>query len=341
MKKIIFIAFTLFAIFLSSCTSNNDIEITEHKDLSINEYTSFLNKIDSINSLYTPKSHTLKAGGLLNYVLKNKAEKVADTGGNVVGGWIGKYLGTAVGTAMANPVVAASGYVIGRSVGRTVGGILASYACKLFIDYHMSHNNILKVPYQLEANSSIKDSIPYYIPEKQNLTTEDSLGYIHNHIIDSLECNKEEYMANGGINYDLLYLRCVKYAKCYGVDCDSITNNEEFKQAIIRYCKEISNLACKAENEEITFSQYGEGATNLLKAHGISEEIVSLFNDYILKVADTSEQLSEEQQKQYANELFQAIDNSKLSTELKNEAETSTNMMINSSIYWKQKNSEQ
>ncbi len=342
MKKIILITITLFTLFLSSCTKNNDIDISAHQDLSINEYTRFLNEIDSINSLYIPESHTLKASGLLSYVLKTRAEKVADTGGNIVGGWVGKYLGTAVGTAMANPVVAASGYVIGRSVGRTVGGVLASYACKLLIDYHMSHNNIIqKTPYKLNVNTPVQDSIPYYIPEKQNLTTEDSLGYIHNYIMEALENNKEEYLISECIDYDLLYLHCVNYAKGYGVACDSITNDEQFKQTIIKYSKEISSLACKAENEEIPFAKYTEGATNLLKEHGISEDIISLFKDYTLKVADISEQLSEEQQKQYANELFQAIEKSNLPTELKNEAETSTNMMINSSIYWKQNNSKQ
>ncbi len=74
----------------------------------------------------------------------------------------------------------------------------------------------------------------------------------------------------------------------------------------------------------------------MLKAYGISKEIASLFKDYTLKVSSTCEQLSEEQQKQYADELFQAIEGSNLPKELKNEAETSTNMMINSSIYWGQ-----
>lgn len=96
------------------------------------------------------------------------------------------------------------------------------------------------------------------------------------------------------------------------------------------------NISCDStlyDVEVVIRDQYGNimhRSTQTIDPTGT----VSLFKDYVVKVSKTCDNLTEAQQKEYAKELFDAIKNSELQKEAKEEATYTTNILINSSIYW-------
>ena len=176
-----------------------------------------------------------------------------------------------------------------------------------------------------------------YIPKRDELDTADSIGYVHNKVMEVLSSQTEKYISEAGINYDLIYSDCVNLLKEHGISNDTITTDATFKEEVIQNAKEMAGLQ-NAVTDEDSYNTFRDSMITQVKGCGAPNETVSLFSDYILKVSDVCEKLSDEQQVQYANELFKAIDKSWMTNEQKEEAASSTNVLINSSMYWNHEN---
>lgn len=89
MKKALYIITVIISIlFVSSCSETNDFSSTDNINVSnINNYNAFLNSVDSINNMYLSNVTTTRGKGFTNYVLDKKLDKIADSGGSIVGGW--------------------------------------------------------------------------------------------------------------------------------------------------------------------------------------------------------------------------------------------------------------
>lgn len=335
MKKVIFLASLLVLFIASSCSNYMDNEQINSSNEKIstanNGYEHFISTVDSINVKYASVGQS-GTRGFLHYTITKKGEKVVDTGGSIVGGWVGKHFGTAVGASFGNPVTAALGYAAGRYVGRAVGGVLASYCCHVFACYAAT-----KI-FRAKAKDGIlgfADTTMCYIPERNEPDKTDSIGYVHNKVMETLSSQTEKYISEAGINYDIIYRDCVNLLKEYGISNDTITTDTTFKEKVIQNAKDMAGLQ-NAVTDEDSYNAFRDSMIRQVKGCGAPDETVSLFSDYILKVSDVCEKLSDEQQVQYANELFKAIDKSWMTNEQKEEAASSTNVLINSSMYWNQ-----
>ena len=123
-------------------------------------------------------------------------------------------------------------------------------------------------------------------------------------------------------------------AKQYGIENDTITGSQEYKNAVLDYAKKMAQLTYEACVDTAKYENFYNKAAETLERAKIPEETVSLFKDYVVKVSKTCDNLTEAQQKEYAKELFDAIENSELQKEAKEEVTSTTNVLINSSIYW-------
>lgn len=334
MKKALYIITVIISIlFVSSCSETNDFSSTDNINVSnINNYNSFLNSVDSINNMYLSNVTTTRGKGFTNYVLDKKLDKIADSGGSIVGGWIGKNVGLTLGCTFGNPVTGALGYWGGRYVGRIVGGTAASFVANRYKDVV---RNFFRSPRRISNNDLCRQEyVPSFIPESDSLNIADSLGYIHNQIMETLLSQEEKYINNGDINYELIYNDCVVLAKQYGIENDTITDNSDFKNETIVYAKEMAQLIYETSCDTTKLNTFYKDAAIKLEERNVPNETITLFKDYVTKVSLTCDNLSEEQQKKYANDLLNTIDKSELRPELKEEASSTTNILVNSSIYW-------
>lgn len=337
MKKLLYFTLSMF-FFLSitSCSQSSDLSVIEKDDfMSVNNYNKFLNTVDSINAKYLLGSTTTRGKDLQHYIHDKKLDKVADAGGSIVGGWIGKNVGLTLGYVTGNPVVGAVGYWGGRWVGRAVGSFTAS-----FIAYKYSgsiYHKIFHSPQRAnDISMAVCDTVPSFVYSASNETPslEDSLGYIHNQVMEALMLQEDKYVVNGNIDYEQIYNDCVTLAKQYGIENDTITGSQEYKNAVLDYAKKMAQLTYEACVDTAKYENFYNKAAETLERAKIPEETVSLFKDYVVKVSKTCDNLTEAQQKEYAKELFDAIENSELQKEAKEEVTSTTNVLINSSIYW-------
>lgn len=340
MKKITFILGLFLVLIVTGCSDVDGVETGSINKISNKEYFQFLNVVDSITIKY---QHSItdqqRNKNILTYAVNSKFEKLADAGGSVVGGWVGKHLGTMAGASLGNPVTVAVGYAGGRWLGRKIGGVLASYAYDAVKGY--AAWKLASYFYKAPACQVKSDSLQYYIPSRDIVSSSDSLGYIHNMIMDSLCMQNEKYYSESGIDYILIYNDCLGYLKNYGNYDETVVNDTTFRNTVINYAKDIAELAISADNNEITYETFCDKTIEKQQEYGLSKEVTSIFRDYTVKISETCDKLSVEQQRKYADELYYAIDNSELSEMQKEEISSSTNMVINSSLFWTQKKSEE
>ena len=347
-KTFIFIAFTAFILSLCSCSTADDEGFTPNPEagvqLSTDAFGRFLTSVDSINAEYTASIESETRGGndYLVQAGKSGAVTLADAAGRAAGGYVGKYLGTAAGSATGNPGFAILGYVGGRYLGRIIGGAGASFAARHIINRWASRYDALKIG---SFNNAAMDStnrtveFGYYIPTYQNDSlNEDSLGYYHNLLMAVMGQHPEKYKTdNGDINYSLVYQDCVSILREKGVineTNDSIVMDSAFAQAIQDYAKQTAGHVSDFENNKISFDDIKSVMASDLKKLNVPNEQITMFSDFATRVSDACQNMDYKEKVEYGNAIMNAIDKSSMPSEMKNDAASTANQVINSSICW-------
>ncbi|WP_288146477.1 hypothetical protein [Xylanibacter caecicola] len=332
MKKNSIYFLFIMIMFFYSCNNSEDFITQPQKAYTTTDYNVFVQNIDSISRCYKKIKTVKKSRGFLEYVGKGRLEKYADHGGFIAGGYIGQQLGCAIGCLTGNPVGAILGYAGGRCVGRLLGAAVASYAAVKIMEEGV--RNIFKSPRIYVNNYSCNgDSIDYYIPEN-SVSQEDSLGYYHNKIMGVLMSQSDKYQKeNGELYYELLYEDCVALAKEFNIYNDTITCNTEFRDEVINYATETANTIKSAQTNNSDIESFQDNMIINLRKRNISEEDLQIYKDIAMKIALTCDGLTNDEKKEYADDINMEITKSNIPEEMKETVSSTTNILINSSIF--------
>lgn len=291
----------------------------------------FLSSLDSLNTCYnsiwsnTRGNITSKNNDLEKLETNNMlSKKIADYIGGIAGGYGGKWLGTALGATSRNPYVTTMGGWLGKQVGAALGAVVFSFLAKEETTTPPSKGTLLNPTNSVIISSNFQP------------TPVDSIGKLHNFVMDKLSSNGAKYKnSNGNIDYDLIYSDCVNYLKDQGVYNDTVANDVDYRNNILTVAKEVENIekSCYAGN--ISADMMLDECSALLQQHyGISEEDIADIKSMATSMLSTCSGMENAQIESYSADVSTLIQNSNMSSSKKEEVSTSVNVIINSNIYW-------
>lgn len=307
MKNLLFFASTIIvATSMFSCTNVTETASEENiAFISEGNSNDLLNKIDKINEKY----QTTKAP-----LTKNKDETARKWGGRIF-------------SAVVDGI---GGYIAGPA------GWLVGPLCSWAYEEHWNRctRDIKPTTTTRPKKISARDSsmVPtYVVANKEYLTHIDSIGYYHNLILDKLsQTNNNYFNSDSTINYKLIYTDCEKASKELSLD---IPKTEE-KEKLISLSEFIVERIAKCYDENDLnkafddINQYYNREFNLDETLIITEKIQ---RKIISAIKDIN---NEDNLKQYANEIYDAIFSSGVSPDLKEKASVANTVTINSKLYW-------
>lgn len=259
--------------------------------------------------------------------------KIADQLGAIAGRYGGRWIGGAI---VKDPGAKRIEKTIGQKVGQLAGGILASALTNVFIPLNEKSGSIQ--PGQRPDDSIIgswgNNIAPGLTPSSPK-NMEDSIGYIHNKIMNKLISNRKRYENNGNINSQQMYIDCISYLQQEGFFNDTIAYDTEYRKNIINFAVQTANnsLSCY---QGITSGKdvLNKGISLLQQEYNISEEEAQELKQLSMTVTETASEMSFTQAQDYINKNKKIIENSNLTNEKKQDVEAFINLTINSSIYW-------
>lgn len=333
MKKFLFFVISVFMLcFFVACSNEDECGYSEKISCSLNNenYDLLKKKVDSISNYYLQNSGSIQTRkNILEYVRDKKIQNLADNAGRVVGGYIGKNVGVVIGSA-GTPLGGIMGYVVGKGLGQFFGSITASFVAYRIIEKYFSYR----------ANLPSRDSsVFYYLPDSC-YENNDSIGYYHNLVMYELVKNGDKYdLDDGNFNYNMIYDDCLSYLLQYGAfdNCKKdffIACRADFKYDIISYVKITSGLSDDFIRGKIDELTYQSRFIESIDDYNLTDEERLAFCDYAMQLSEICSQLSYEANIQYAEDLNHEISHSNISDELKNELRSTTNMIVNSSIFY-------
>lgn len=327
MKKNLFLlcVCTFFVFTFYSCSVNEDDTVSIEQNSQYEHsacYGEFMLSVDSLNSLYLSGVTYNPTRGLGRYVRNNFSETIADNAGRLIGGYLGKNIGCVVGGITGSPIGAIGGFVVGRWAGRIIGSVVASYGAScLFFS-----------PQRGNLDGSDYIATAYYLPEYCE-TADDSIGYYHNLVMSKLSEHRELYVDDSGnLDFDLIYDDCVRILKENGVYNEDVSQDADFKKDVISYAEENVALSKEFQSGNISKELFQTKLVESVKSRGLSEVEVVAFSDFAMKITDTCVELPLNKKLEYADGLNNAILNSSMDDEMKEELRSTTNMVVNSSI---------
>lgn len=327
MKKYLFyfVCAICFAFTFYSCSVNYD-DTVSLKEETNNEivpgYGEFMLSVENLNSSYLSVVNLNRTRGFWNYAGKNFTETAVDNAGRLLGGHLGKHFGCVVGSITGNPVGSIGGYVVGRWAGRIIGSVVASYGvfC-LFKSPHIGN---------FDGSNSVK--VNFYLPDDCE-AVDDSIGYYHNLVMSRLSEHNDKYIdSNGNPDFNLIYDDCVMILKEYGIYNEEVSKDLSFKENVMSYAKENFILSRDFKLGNISMELFQTRLVEGVKLRGVSEKEVAAFSEFSIKIAETCIQLPLNKKMEYADELNNAILQSSMDDEMKEELRSTTNMVVNSSI---------
>ena len=309
MKKIFYFAnVIIIATTLFSCSNIETISDEETNKISQVDTNDLLYRIDNINNKYQAKKS----------IKKIKPETVNKWGGKI----------------LSAVVDGLGGYIAGPA------GWLVGPLCSWAFDAHWENCN-RDVPHTKRPRKiCINDSInfpTYVVSKKECLTHIDSIGYYHNLMLDKLSHSGNNYVYNDStINYNLIYEDCEKASKELAIE----TPQNEDKAKLISLSKhiveEISNCNddIDLENAFETINKYYSKEFNIDEDIIITEKVQKKILSVINEMED------ENDIKEYANKIYDAIYKSSVTPELKEKASIANSVTVNSKLYWENTNKE-
>lgn len=302
MKKLLFIIFVSGTLLgMSSCS--NDLQGTSSNVLQIEdtEFTNLLKSLDQVGQPYA-------------------APETRGSGWTKWGGRI-----------FAATVDGITGYISGPA-GWAVGPL-----CSWAFEEHWARCNRL-----METTPSNRRIMGSDLGSMELLTyvncinvpnKEDSIGYYHNLILRDLANSGKSYeTTNGDVDYQAILNDCMEATKKYGVDlhiskpdqqklCSFSKDVVETFTSIDQKKNTLNDAFRKMNNSYITI--FGT-KSNIGKVEAVQNKIINVLNDMD----------DEESVKDYADQVYELLDKTNVSSELKTDLKTVTSVTVNSKLYW-------
>lgn len=297
----------------------NQNAMPEELDIKAFQFEKFKLSVDSLNKEYG----IMQSRGFWS----GAAIPVADAAGRYIGTGFGKWLGGAVGAIGGNPGTVVFGMLAGRVVGGFLGQTLASGVAGMLCE-EPNVRPILRINYVTQVKANL--NIDVYATEK-----EDSLGFFHNTIMKNLKGRRLLYGFGEDFNPERIYDDVITYCQEYGY-YDNVLENPYVKQAIINV---LMNIANNAIDEEALASEeeYINRQANILASQCLLDEYeITQFREFDAPLAISCSQLTLLDLNSYANDLNQIIATADLSDEAKQDLALSAQIVINSTLCWKE-----
>lgn len=367
MKKIKFFMCNLIAIamlctFMTSCNEDGVAEIynvsvpntpisSPRSEPSISRDSSFWNSVDSINFAHNfQKQGDIKIVGQIGSrvgdgmpTIKNEYNEIKSQ--NLIGGKIADQLGSIAGRygarwlgdkACKDPQQKKYWRRLGQFVGEMSGCILASALANVFIPFYEKNGSITPGSHpsdNLESKWGTKLT-PGITPSSPQ-TVEDSIGYIHNKIMNKLTSNRNKYIKNGNINYNLMYTDCIAFLKEEGIYNDTITYDLQYRNNVIDFATKVADNSLACYDGHISGKEVLDKGIVLLKQkYNITDEEAQDLEKLSYSVTQTAWGMNQVQAQNYLDDMNAVITNSNLAPQRKERMTTLVNLTINSGMFW-------
>lgn len=300
MKKLLFIA-AIAATTLLSC-SNVSETISEGEATEVTSPdNNLLNSIDNVNNKYQTNSSMKKT----KPATANK--------------WAGR--------VYAAVVDGIGGYIAGPAgwlVGPLCSWAFEEHWARCTRDVHTASR-----PRKAVMNDSIQ--IPTYVADKENPMRIDSIGYYHNLVLEKLNATQHDYYNNDStVNYELIYDDCTKASSELNIEIPEAGEKDKFV-ALAKIIVE-SVADCNDENDlQNAFDKINSYYNSVFSP----DETIVLTEQVQKRIISVISEMSDENDvKQYANEIYNAIYQSGASAEEKDKAAVANSVTVNSKLYW-------
>lgn len=334
MKKLgSFIFYALFSICMLSCT--NEI-VTDNVGSSLNQEDvnkAFLASVDSLNLAFDSISTNSRANELNNadflkpYVNNSTSVVLADAAGAIAGKIWGPKVGALIGSTTGNPW----GTIAGGLIGRRYGSAIFSTVCSFVAERCSASSND-------DKGLKITEAPTVFVPnQKEFLTLEDSLGYLHNQVMFIMSNNNKSYkLSNNAINYNLIYDDCVENLKQLGYYDSQLSSDSEFRHYVTSRAESIAKLTKSCYWGRVSANEMLDCCNYIVKQiPGNNTQETDICFDVVKKVIVANRRKSIEDMRNYATELSKLIQDSRLSSSTKDNVSTAATITLNSSICWK------
>lgn len=310
MKKIFYLTnVIIFATTLFSCSNVSDTISEEEPDKMVQVNTNdILERIDNINNKYQ-QGKTIK---------KIKPGTVKKWGGKIY---------SAVVDGLSAYISGPAGWLVGP-------------LCSWVFDEQWERCNRDVHPKKRTRQINNNDSInlpTYVVTNKESLTHLDSIGYYHNLILDKLSQYKNNYInKDSTVNYSMVFDDCEKASKDLALDIPQISNKD--KLIALSKCI-VENISCC--NDEKDLDKAFEIINNYYKKEFKADENIIITEQIQKRIISVLNELDDENDiKEYANKIYDAIYNSSVTPELKEKASIANSVTVNSKLYWENTNKE-
>lgn len=313
---------------LVSC--NNDL--LDHSSEPIHKYSQtevFSIKIDSINNLYSSLNNSDSTrASWLSHAKDYAIAAPADAVGGFIGSKLGSWVGASIGVACSNPAIAAIGYLGGRKLGCVAGAAAASISVAWAIDNfgkktRASDGLVLNEQYTVAISNS------------HNLSD----GELHNLIVSKLLKDIDKYVISDG---ELNYYQLISDA--LAIENEIRPSEEYTKEYIDAWVPKVVE-----QTKRIVYSSpsliEGDANTFLNKVYdklipeiSVSKEEFDKANILNEKTLSTYRYLDKNSILNYSKDIDRVIEDSEFDGELKEELKSSNNIMLNSTLIWREVN---
>lgn len=347
------IAIAFFCTIFTACSDdygnlssfNDDSNLPCKKLTQVITTHDFWNSLDSISYVHSSNRYVIKNiysrandRGTVSKkemaVVKKEnliGGKIADQLGSIAGKYGGKWIG---GKLFKDPFSKKMGKRVGQAVGSLAGGILASTLANIFIPVYSTTPTLPSGSISTRPVTPINGTIGL-VPNKTT-TLADSIGYIHNKIMNKLTSNRKKYFkSNNTINYDLLYTDCVTLLKQEDIYNDTISYDLGYRKNILDFAKETANYSISCYNGEISGNTVlDKGIVLLKKNYNICDEEAQEIEHLSTTITNTANGMSREQAQSYLNDINLLIRKEGLTTTQQEAFTSYATLSISSSQLW-------
>lgn len=319
--KFIFIILSILSltpIVLNSCDNKDDEHLHTINTNTIDKNVEILkNSIDSVNRIYLSSNKITKDGEVAKKWAKRGICSLVD--------------------AVAAGLSAETG---------PLSFVISSAASALYEDYldYCIDYGTKDSTSACIVKSVTEITVPNtYIPQNDNPSYIDSIGYIHNCILAELKANKRQYIiSENEIDYLSLLNDCYYYSTKYTTDIKWTVTSMQYKLSIANVLQNLTSAFWNYAYDNISIEQCFNELGEIYNAtFGTSFNKVEFIKDMILEIQPVLNSLEYEYISGYADILNEIIENSNIQKEQKDDLRILYNTAINSQLYWKDWNDKQ
>lgn len=308
---------------LVSC--NNDLVIDNDKTkIEIQSESSFYQGIDSINEKFSELSSVClsRRGYLSDYGIQNTADAI----GGHLGGKILSWASASIGAASGNPAIAVGGYLVGRKVGKIAGSAAASIGAAWVLDKIFSSTS------PATHSLILRDGYAVNVEDPNNISD----GELHNLIVAKLLKNKDKYITeDGDLDFDILVEDAYEFENEFCPSDEYWEYKSLCLSKTIEQTKRIVNssmLSINDDNEAFIDDIY----ENLIPEAKMSNSEYGKVRYLIVKTLPTYMSLEKTDAENYSIDIDNVIENSDFNRDIKNDLKSSNNVLLYSTLIWRE-----